>query len=589
MGDSATIDIRGDNADLKQALEESRALFEGFGSKVKAVAVAAAAAFAVDKIVDFGREAVRAFAEGEKAAARLDAVVKATGATAGFSATQMRELVKAWASTTTFDSTGLSNAAAALAAFTNIRGDIFKDTMKAAMDMATVLNMDLTSAVNQVARAIDNPIQGLGALTKAGFTFTDSQREAIKVMIEAGDMMGAQRLLLQEIETGYGGAAEAIAGTFGGAMDQMKKRFGDIVESIGEALVPAVDALSEALGAAATVIENVVAPAIASAVEWLAELWSSMSEQAQPILSSLADGLIAAFTGMQVAIEEWSNLARLAIYGFTLAWVKQLEIVKHWLTTVIPDLLAWFGRNWVQVFTDLANATAAIFTNMWDNILMFFENVFKWLSGEETDWRWKSLLTGFESTLEELPKIAERSKGDLEKSLEDIMAGIADEMGGAFEKRFEENRSKVRGAIESAFKPKARGATADDVEPGAFKAPTLDVQVKPKINEKEKEALKKELGELDLNLGVSNFKASFVGLEELNKRIQAAAASGGPDVLPELTKKQTDAIVKGAVDTVLELERQTKASLALLTKEDERQAQLDEMIAAIKDIKGGLL
>jgi hypothetical protein len=61
----------------------------------------------------------------------------------------------------------------------------------------------------------------------------------------------AQAIILQELESEFGGAAEAVAGTASGKIQQMKNSLGDLAEVIGSQLAPVVTAWADDLGAAA--------------------------------------------------------------------------------------------------------------------------------------------------------------------------------------------------------------------------------------------------------------------------------------------------------------------------------------------------
>jgi len=124
------------------------------------------------------------------------------------------------------------------------------------------------------------------------------------------------------------------------------------------------------------------------------------------------------------AVTNWKETLHLALVGAVYGIVRFANQVVHFIGTVIPDFLMWLGRNWRQVFTDILNATALVLVNLYDNITGFFKAVWSWLKGDGFNWQWTGLLEGFESTLEELPQIAERQIGPLEKSLGDQAARL---------------------------------------------------------------------------------------------------------------------------------------------------------------------
>lgn len=268
MADEVKILIKGDNADLQRALKGSENSVKGFGAGVKKVmlglgiAVAAVAVVKLGKLaLSFGKKMLDLFAEQEKAEARIGAVLKATGEAAGFNKQQMLDMASAMQQVTVLGDEVVLGAQAIIATFKNIKGDEFERALMAAADLADVLQTDLKTASIQLGKALNDPIKGMTALTKSGVSFTDAQKEQVKALQESGDMIGAQRVILKELEAQFGGAARAAANTFGGKMIQLKNRLGDVGEKIGEALIPVLELLVPLFEKVITVLEDAL-PAI---------------------------------------------------------------------------------------------------------------------------------------------------------------------------------------------------------------------------------------------------------------------------------------------------------------------------------------
>ena len=60
----------------------------------------------------------------------------------------------------------------------------------------------------------------------------------IFALVETGDLLGAQKLILGELSTQFGGSATAAAGTYAGKMAKLSNAFGDLGEKLGEKLAP---------------------------------------------------------------------------------------------------------------------------------------------------------------------------------------------------------------------------------------------------------------------------------------------------------------------------------------------------------------
>jgi len=111
--------------------------------------------------------------------------------------------------------------------------------------------MDLKGAAIQVGKALNDPKIGLTALQRSGITFSDSQKQVIEKLQETGKYAEAQRLIIKELESQFGGSAEKAAKNFGGALSQLRNKFGDLFEinatgEFGE-MTTAVKSLKDAL------------------------------------------------------------------------------------------------------------------------------------------------------------------------------------------------------------------------------------------------------------------------------------------------------------------------------------------------------
>lgn len=123
------------------------------------------------------------------------------------------------------------------------------DELGGSFDRATKLALDMAAAgfgtaegnAVKLGKALNDPIKGITALNKAGIQFTDDQKKLIASLVESGDLLGAQEIILKEIETQLGGTAEATVT----ASERMNLAFGEISESLGLVLLPLVQKFSE--------------------------------------------------------------------------------------------------------------------------------------------------------------------------------------------------------------------------------------------------------------------------------------------------------------------------------------------------------
>ncbi len=169
----------------------------------------------------------------EAAEQRLGAVLNATGHAAGYNLEQLKAMASGLQQVTKVgDETTLAGMAV-LATFEQIRGEAFERTTQVALDMSEVMGKDLNTAMTMLGKAVSDPIEGFASLSRAGVTFTDSQKAAMTAMQESGDLMGAQNIMLKELESKFGGAAEAAAETFHGGLARAANALGDTKEELG--------------------------------------------------------------------------------------------------------------------------------------------------------------------------------------------------------------------------------------------------------------------------------------------------------------------------------------------------------------------
>ena len=166
------------------------------------------------------------------AEAQVAAAIKSTGKAAGFSLRELKGYASGLQSVTNFGDETVLAAQAQLLTFTKIGGDVFPRATEAALDLATRMDGDLKGAIVQVGKALNDPIAGVTALTRSGVQFTDQQRDLIKELVESNDLLGAQNVILAELETQFGGSAEAAREADGG-FTSLSNSFGDFREQIG--------------------------------------------------------------------------------------------------------------------------------------------------------------------------------------------------------------------------------------------------------------------------------------------------------------------------------------------------------------------
>lgn len=265
-GKKAGRDLRGMNRELS----ESEALMRRNAAQARALRQALGGI----TVALLFRQIVTNTARQAEAMADLEAAVRSTGGAAGFTAEELARMAGELQRVTTFGDESIMEMQAVLLTFKNVTGAVFQDSSELILDMATRLKTDLKSAALQAGKALNDPVGGIEALTGAGIQFDDSQKSTIKRLVEVGDVLGAQQIILAELRSQFGGAARAARDNFGGALKGLRNVVGDLLEG-GDSLpgaTKAIEGLTQALS------DPTVQQGIRSLVDAVIKLTAAVAE-----------------------------------------------------------------------------------------------------------------------------------------------------------------------------------------------------------------------------------------------------------------------------------------------------------------------
>ena len=181
--------------------------------------------------------------EAQTVQAQLNAVLKSTGGVAGVTADMANKLADSLTGVTRFSDEAILSGESMLLTFTNIGSEVFPTATQTMLDMSAALGQDLTASAMQLGKALNDPVAGVTALRRVGVQLNDQQEEQIKVMMEAGDVAGAQGIILAELQKEFGGSAEAAGKTFAGQLDILKNSLLNVAEGVGMSLMPILQKL----------------------------------------------------------------------------------------------------------------------------------------------------------------------------------------------------------------------------------------------------------------------------------------------------------------------------------------------------------
>lgn len=254
MTDQLTIRVNGNISDYEASLEKITNKTKRLQDNLTSIAKKASVAFVGLAAAVTG--SIAAFRTQEQVEFKTQAVIKSTGQAANLTANEIFKMAGALQDVTTFGDEAIIGGQNLLLTFKNIGKDVFPQATETMLNMSEAMGTGLKESAIQLGKALNDPKVGLTALQRVGITFNETQKEQIKTMQEAGDVAGAQKIILKELESQFGGMARAAAkGT--GAFIQLQNIVGDLVEDLGRELAPTfIEVAQEAKAFFLTLREN---------------------------------------------------------------------------------------------------------------------------------------------------------------------------------------------------------------------------------------------------------------------------------------------------------------------------------------------
>ena len=236
-------DTRGFGAKLADGIMGESGGFGGIGGKIAGLIAGGIAAVgigeSIKKVFETGFDEAKDAAAGT---AQLTAGIASTGNAANVSVEGLNNLASSIQGYSGQTDDSIVKSEQLLLTFTNIKNNgpdkIFDLATAASADMAAKMGGDASSNAILLGKALNDPVQGITALTRVGVSFTQAQKDAIAAMVKTGDTAGAQKLILGELNTEFGGAAKAAGESFPGELQRAKRAFEDLTQGIVEKFLP---------------------------------------------------------------------------------------------------------------------------------------------------------------------------------------------------------------------------------------------------------------------------------------------------------------------------------------------------------------
>lgn len=355
----------------------------GIGGAVKGLGPLFAGVLAGIGVKDFLGDALGEARESQKVGALTANVIKQTGGAAKITAAQVGDLAEAISKKAGVDDEAVQQGSNLLLTFKNVRNeagkgsDVFNRATQAAVDLSAAGFGSVDGAAKMLGKALNDPLKGISALGRAGVTFTEGQKKQIEAMVKAGDVLGAQKIIMKEVESQVGGAAAASAT----AGDKVKVAFGNLQESIGTALLPVLDRLGQWF------LDKGL-PALMRFGGWLSDkLWPALKEGWQIILPGVQRALSILSGSVDSGSLSWEAIGKVITEKVIPFLAKMFQYYLPLLATQIKVTIEtvrkmWEAfKTWQGVVLSVVDVVVRTFLTMVGAIVEGAAKAFGWVPG----------------------------------------------------------------------------------------------------------------------------------------------------------------------------------------------------------------
>lgn len=396
------VDFVANTAALSSGLRDVGSQSDGAGKRMKGMgkaALLAGGAAGLGALVSVTKMGIDELAESSKVSAQTTAAIKSTGGAAGVTAKQVEDYAGALSEKTGMDDEAIQSGENLLLTFTNVQNqvgkgnDIFNQATNIMADMSQALGQDTKSSAIQLGKALNDPIKGITALGRVGVSFTEGQKKTIKTMVKNGDTMGAQKLILKELNKEFGGSAKAYGDTMPGQVSKLQNSFGNLAGEILGVLVPAFSAITKFVTEHPRLFKALVIGvlALAAAMVVMNAAMAVTAIVTAPLSGTvllIVAGLAALVAVVILTIKYWDQI--MGVFKTAFDWLKAnwplllpillgpigiaaLAIIKYW-----DDIKRMTIRVWSAVKTAIStavNAVANVIKSVWNGIMAFLEAI----------------------------------------------------------------------------------------------------------------------------------------------------------------------------------------------------------------------
>ncbi|MDY6796956.1 MAG: hypothetical protein SWK76_16990 [Actinomycetota bacterium] len=358
--------VEGDAKSAEKALDDLGEKSSTLGDKLgKAVKIGAAVGAAALTAFGFAiRNTLEDLQRIERLGAQTDAAITSTGGAANVSRQEIESLADELEKLSSVEAESIQQGQNMLLTFTNIKNgvgeanDIFNQATETALDMSVALGQDMQQTAIQVGKALNDPIQGVTALRRVGVQLSEQQQQQVADFMAVNDIASAQKVILGELETQFGGSAEALGKTLSGQIEIMKHHLGDFME-VG--IAPMMPAIGEVVSSLTEMFKS-LDPSI------LANAFDSIGDILMGLTPMLGEGLSLLFEIM-AEVGPIITEALASVFEAVMPLIQELGPPIAQITSVLAQLFS----EVLSGLTPVIQALAPIIATIVEHVAAFLE------------------------------------------------------------------------------------------------------------------------------------------------------------------------------------------------------------------------
>jgi hypothetical protein len=179
----------------------------------------------------------------------------------------------------------------------------------------------------------------------------------ITAMVEAGDVAGAQQVILAELQKEFGGSARALADP----AIQLQNAWGDFKEEVGKAIVPLLNELAQKL---LPYVTEAIAR-LPEVIDWFVETAVPAFKQVMAVIGAFVNFVRPIFESFGKVIQE-NGVDR---FEYFRQWIDtNLPMIRHIVEVTLKLLTDFWREHGDVILTVITNKLKALFL-IFDTVL----------------------------------------------------------------------------------------------------------------------------------------------------------------------------------------------------------------------------